>query len=72
MNVDDILVNDILMKVISDWLSDEYGAVHLGFDYDIVGTDVYVTNILWDTSDEYSLEESIKLNEELQTLEQMI
>jgi len=66
----ELLVDDIddigeayLDEVISDWLSDNYGFVHLGFDYDIVGTDVYVFNILWDTSDEYSLEESIKLNE---------
>ena len=66
----ELLVDDIddigeayLDEVISDWLSDEYGVVHLGFDYDIVGTDVHVFNILWDTSDEYSLEESIKLNE---------
>lgn len=66
----ELLVDDVddigeayLDEVISDWLSDNYGFLHLGFDYDVVGTDVHVTNILWDTSDEDSLEESIKLNE---------
>lgn len=66
----ELLVDDIddigeayLDEVISDWLSDNYGFVHFGFDYDVVGTDVHVFNILWDTSDEYSLEESVKLNE---------
>lgn len=66
----ELLVDDVddigeayLDEVISDWLSDEYGFIHLGFDYDIVGTDVHVFNILWDTSDEYLLDESVKLNE---------
>ena len=52
LTIDGELVDDIddieayLDEVISDWLSDEYG-FDLGFA-DIVGTDVHVTNILWD------------------------
>lgn len=50
--IDDVanLDDAYLDEVISDWLSDNYGHVHLGFDYDVVGLDVYVTNIIWDTS----------------------
>lgn len=54
----DLLIDDFdnigeayLDEAISDWLSDECGFVHLGFDYDIVDGDVHVTNIKWDTSD---------------------
>ena len=45
--VEDLAIGDI----ISDYLSDEYGFVHFGFDYDIQGDNVLVTNIKWDTSE---------------------
>lgn len=47
-----------LDEVISDWLSDEYGYCHFGFEYeynfDKDPDFVYVTNIKWDTSESCS------------------
>lgn len=57
------LESTYLDDAISDWLSDEYGFCHFGFDYEVEGDKIRVYNIAWDTSDEDSLEESIKLNE---------
>lgn len=54
---------------ISDHLSDEFGFCHFGFNYEVIGDTVHVTDIAWDTScddeDDYEddLQESKTLNE---------
>jgi len=60
---DDIDVEAVFLDdLISDWLSDTYGFTHFGFDYDVNGDEVHVTNVQWDTEDS-DLDESVKLNE---------
>lgn len=49
-----------LDEVISDWLSDNYGFTHLGFNYEVKDGMVYVTGIQWDTNE--SLKESKQFN----------
>lgn len=48
-----------LSDAISDWLSDEYGFCHFGFDYEIEGDKIRVYNIAWDTSCDDDLDESL-------------
>ena len=40
-----------LDETVSDWLSDNYGFCHYGFDMEVKDGKVYVTNIKWDTSE---------------------
>jgi predicted transcriptional regulator YdeE len=40
-----------LDDAISDYLSDTFGFLHFGFNYEIVGDKVHVTDISWDTSE---------------------
>jgi hypothetical protein len=42
---------DELLDAISDYLSDEYGYCHDGFEYKNTGSCICVTNIEWDTTD---------------------
>jgi len=47
---------DELDEIIGDWLSDEYGYCHFGFEYDVENDHINIYNIEWDTSE--SLKES--------------
>ena len=38
-------------QVINDYLSDEYGWCVWGYEYDIVGNHIHITNINWDVSE---------------------
>ena len=50
-NLDD-LEDAWLDDEVSDWLSDNYGYCHYGFDIEVKDGKVYVTNINWDTSED--------------------
>lgn len=60
--VDDVdeLEGAYLDEEISDWLSDNYGFLHTGFDYEVQDGMVYVKNIKWDTGE--SLKESAQFD----------
>lgn len=55
--MDDLGINpsetegDEIDEIISDWLSDEYGFCHFGFEYDVEGDHINIYNIEWDTSE---------------------
>lgn len=40
-----------LLDAISDYLSDEYGFCHDGFEYKDTGSCIHITDIEWDTTD---------------------
>lgn len=47
-NIDD----DVILDIVSDYLSDQFGFCHEGFENAEINSDkVVVTGILWDTSD---------------------
>lgn len=57
VDIEEIFLNDL----ISDYLSNTYGFLHFGFNYDVSGDKVFVTDIAWDTSE--SLKETKTLTE---------
>ena len=42
---------DEILDAISDYLSDEYGFCHDGFEYKDTGSCIHITNIKWDTTE---------------------
>ena len=52
---------DELDELIGDWLSDEYGFCHYGFEYDVEGDHINIYNIEWDTSESLK-EDTVKQN----------
>ena len=39
---------DEISEILSDWLSNEFGFCHKGFEFEVEGNHINILNIIWD------------------------